>query len=61
MRADKKKSQDKVVAEMLKDPLATEREIAERAGVSNGTAHARIKEIEQRTIESCLWQIETLR
>lgn len=47
MRKDAKQNITKVATEALKDPLATEREIAQRAGVGNGTAHRAIKELEQ--------------
>ena len=46
-RTDKKKNIDKVAAELAKDPLATEREIAKRTGLGNGTINRSKKELEQ--------------
>jgi hypothetical protein len=47
MRSDKKKSLSKVAKAILSNPLMNEREIAEKASVSNWTAHNMIKELEQ--------------
>ena len=47
MRADKAKNIAKVAKVALKEPLLTEREIAEQAWVSNGTAHNVLSELEQ--------------
>lgn len=47
MRTDAKRNLKKVATEVLKDPLQTEREIAKKAGVSNGTAHNMLSKIEQ--------------
>lgn len=46
-RSDKIKNKAKVIAVKLSNPLASEREVADKAWVSNGTAHALIKDIEQ--------------
>ena len=46
-RADKKKNIDKVTASLVKDPLQTEREIANNLWISRSTAHIMKKEIEQ--------------
>lgn len=47
IRADKRKSLSKVAKVALKNPLLTEREVAQEANVSNWTAHNMIKELEQ--------------
>lgn len=47
MRADKAKNIAKVAKVALKEPLLTEREIAEKADVWNGTAHRVLSELEQ--------------
>lgn len=47
MRADKKKSISKVASVVLKNPLLTEREIAEEAWIGNWTVHRSLKEVEQ--------------
>jgi len=47
MRSDKKTSLAKVAKTVLMNPLDTERDIAEKAWVSNWTAHNMIKELEQ--------------
>lgn len=44
-RVDKERNQAKVVSKILKNPLATEREIAKEAWVSKATAHRTIKEM----------------
>ena len=46
-RSDKIKNKAKVIAVKLSNPLASEREVAKKAWVSNGTAHTISKEIEQ--------------
>lgn len=46
-RSDKIKNKAKVIAAKLANPLASEREVAKRAWVGNGTAHRIGKEIEQ--------------
>ena len=46
-RADKQRNIDKVTAELVKHPLATEREIAKMSQISNSTAHVIKKEIKQ--------------
>ncbi len=47
MRTDKKKNVDKVTAELVKDPLATEREIADRIGVGHATVNRAKEEVRQ--------------
>lgn len=47
VRSDKKKNIAKVAKTILKNPTASEREIAKIAWVSNGTAHNAKTEIEQ--------------
>lgn len=47
MRWDKKKNISKVATVALHSPLLTEREIAEKAGVGNWTAHRALTELEQ--------------
>ena len=59
-RTDKKKNIGKVAEVLAKNPHATEREIAEEAEVSNGTAHNAKKELEQSwakdpTIKYIVW------
>lgn len=51
-RIDKEINIAKVTNALLHNPLATEREVAEIAWVSNGTAHNTIKEIEQNWAKS---------
>ena len=50
-RSDKAKNIDKVAAALVKNPLATEKELASDAGIGMGTAHRAKKEVE-RTGES---------
>ena len=47
MRTDKKKNIDKVAASLAKNPLQTEREIAEKTGLGNGTVNRAKKKLEQ--------------
>lgn len=47
MRSDKAKNIDKVAAALVKDPLASTREVAEMAGVSNATVSRRQEEVKQ--------------
>lgn len=47
MRVDAKKNLKKVASAYLQDPMATEREIAKRSGVSAGTAHRMLSKLEQ--------------
>lgn len=51
-RVDKTKNKIKVIKELLRDPLQTEREIAKNANISNWTAHKTKKEVEQRWAKS---------
>jgi len=46
-RSDKIKNKAKVIAVKLSNPLASEREIAKKAWVWNGTSHRILKDIEQ--------------
>jgi len=46
-RADKAKNIDKVAAELVKNPLASQREIAKEVGLGNGTVNRAMKEVEQ--------------
>jgi DNA-binding MarR family transcriptional regulator len=46
-RADKAKNVDKVIAEIVKNPLRTQREIAESTGLGNGTVARAMKDVEQ--------------
>lgn len=47
MRVDKKKNVSKISKELLKNPLQTERELAEKTWVSKTTAHNIIWELDQ--------------
>jgi len=47
MRTDKAKNTAKVLKEVIKNPLSTEREIAEKTWISNWTAHNIKWELEQ--------------
>lgn len=47
MRSDKAKNIDKVAAALIKNPLASTREAAEMAGVSNATVSRRQEEVKQ--------------
>lgn len=47
MRTDAKKNLKKVATEVLKDPLASQREIASEAGMGLGTVNRSMKELEQ--------------
>jgi len=47
MRADTKKNQTKVAKELAKDPLLSERQIAKKTGIGNGTVHRAKKELER--------------
>jgi len=47
VRSDKKKNQSKVVKEALKNPIASQREIAKKLNMSNSTVSKHIQEIEQ--------------
>lgn len=47
MRTDAKKNLQKVATEVVKNPLATQREVAEKAGVGLGTANRATQELEQ--------------
>jgi hypothetical protein len=47
VRSDKKKNQAKVAKEMLKNPVASQREIAKAAGVAVSTVNVHKEEIEQ--------------
>jgi len=44
-RADKKRNVDKVAAELAKNPLATERELAKETGVSKSAVNRAKKEV----------------
>jgi len=46
-RSDSKANLDKVAAELVKTPLASQREIAKSAGIGNATAHRAMTELEQ--------------
>ena len=46
-RSDKIKNKAKVIAIKLSNPLASEREVAEKAWVWNGTSHRILKDMEQ--------------
>lgn len=46
-RADKRRNIDKVAAALVKDPLASTREVAQMAGVSNATVSRRQEEVKQ--------------
>jgi len=47
MRTDKRKNVDKVAAELVKTPLATEREIARRTGLGHSSVHRAKEEVAQ--------------
>ena len=47
VRSDKKKTMAKVAKAVLKNPTASEREIAKIAGVANWSAHNHMSELEQ--------------
>ena len=47
MRVDAKKNLKKVVTAVAKDPLATEREIAKKTGLSKGNVHSKLSKIGQ--------------
>jgi len=47
-RADKKRNIDKVAAELVKNPLQTQREIAKNADLGLGTVNRATKEVEQQ-------------
>lgn len=59
-RADKKKNIAKVAKAIIQDPLATQREIAKKAWVSNWTAHNMKKEVEQTWAKDdrIVWLVE---
>ena len=44
-RSDKEKNKLKVITELAKDPMASERDIASRVWISPSTAHEHIKDI----------------
>lgn len=46
-RVDKTKNKIKVIKELLRDPLQTEREIAKKANISKSSAHNHTKELGQ--------------
>lgn len=46
MRADKKKSLSKVANEVLKNPIATQQEIADKTWLSVGNVNDKLKELE---------------
>lgn len=48
-RSDKEKNRIKVIAEVIKDPLASEREIAERVWLWKTTIHEHLQEIPNTT------------
>jgi len=52
IRKDKLKNKSKVIKEVLKDPLATQREVAKKAGVGLWTANRILQELEQNGTES---------
>lgn len=45
MRSDKERNKTKIIAEIAKNPFATEREIAESVWVSPSTAHDHLKDL----------------
>lgn len=47
VRADKQKNIDKVAASVAKDPLQSQREIAEDTGLSIGNVNDKLKDVEQ--------------
>lgn len=51
MRADKAQSLAKVMEEKLIDPLASQRDIAERTGLSVGNVNDKLNELEQSEIK----------
>lgn len=51
-RKDKIRNKAKVIKELAKDPSLTERELAKKAEISNGSAHNHMKEIEKKWAES---------
>lgn len=53
-RVDKTKNKIKVIKELLRDPLQTEREIAKNANIWNWTVHRTKKEMEQNGAKSNL-------
>jgi len=46
-RADKVKTQAKVIGAIISDPLADQRTIAKKAGVSKTSVHNHLKDIDQ--------------
>jgi DNA-binding Lrp family transcriptional regulator len=46
-RVDKTKNKIKVIKELLRNPLQTEREIAKKANISKSSAHNHTKELGQ--------------
>ena len=51
-RKDKLKNKAKVIKEVIKDPLGTQRQTAEKAWVGLGTANRILQELEQNGTES---------
>jgi len=51
-RSDKKKNDIKVIKEVIKEPLQSQRDVAKKAGVSLWTANRILKELEQSWTES---------
>ena len=49
MRSDKAKNRAKVIAEVVKDPFATQEEIAERAWIWRTTVHDHLQELPNST------------
>ena len=52
VRKDKIKNKSKVIKELIKNPVLTEREVAKKTWLSNWGVHNHIKEIEQNWAES---------
>lgn len=50
-RADKRRNVDKVAAALVKNPLATEKQIADEVKVSPSTAHLAKKEVEGNRVK----------